>query len=207
MPTWVCLETLQKLVTMVLEKPCLKELMMLFIASYVFLLRVPSEGIPMAAHSATVGPPTPIFTVSESAVTLWFPSRKNRLWPSQQVRKCWCNKCPLTCPVHVLGAFMSGLPAGAQPFAHIKPAQALTALRELLKEVGVANAQVHRTHDFRRGHAEDLRHNGSRLFEILDAGDWRSGAFLAYLDKEKLECDRVAEAHAGLSDSDTDADE
>jgi len=205
-PTWVRLETLQKLVTMVIEKPCLRDLVMLFIASYAFLLRVPSEGIPMAAHSASAGDPTPIFSVTESAATLWFPFRKNMLWPSQQVRKCWCKNCPLTCPVHILGAYMRGLPGGSQPFAHIVPAQAVTALRELLGEAGVTNASLHRLHDFRRGHAEDLCRGGARLCEILAAGDWKSAAFLAYLDKERLEMDRVIEAQTGFSDSEEEDD-
>jgi len=107
----------------------------------------------------------------------------------------------------MLGAFMRELPAGTQPFAHIKAAQIITALRELLAEAGVANAQKYKTHDFRRGHAEDLRRGGARLFEILDAGDWKSAAFLAYLDKEKLETDAVIEAQTGFSDSESEVDD
>jgi len=70
-------------------------------------------------------------------------------------------------------------------YVHIKSARALTALRELLAEAGVANAQVCRTHDCRRGHAEDLRRGGARLFEtqIPAAGDGKSAAFVAYFDE------------------------
>ena len=50
-PTWVGMTLLQQLVYLVMDKPVLRELVMLFIASYAFLLRVPSEGIPMAAHN------------------------------------------------------------------------------------------------------------------------------------------------------------
>ena len=59
---------------------------------------------------------------------------------------------------------------------------------------------------FRRGHAEDLRRGGSRLYEILAAGDWKSGAFLAYLDRVSLERDQVIEAQTGFSDSDEEDD-
>ena len=38
--------------------------------------------------------------------------------------------------------------------------------------------------------------------EILRAGDWKSPAFLQYLDREQLERDRVLEAH--LEDSSGD---
>ena len=205
-PTWVSLAVLQQLVTCVLVKPELRELVMLFVASYAFLLRLPSEGIPMAAHTAPAGCQTPVLSVAESSVTLWFPTRKNKLWPSQQVRACWCRSCTLTCPVHVLGAYMRALPAGTQPFAHIRASQALLALRELLAELHIPNAGVFRTHDFRRGHAEDLRRGGSRLYEILAAGDWKSGAFLAYLDRVSLERDQVIEAQTGFSDSDAEDD-
>ena len=205
-PTWVSLAVLQQLVTCVLVKPELRELAMLFVASYAFLLRLPSEGIPMAAHTAPAGCQTPVLSVGESSVTLWFPTRKNKLWPSQQVRACWCRSCTLTCPVHVLGAYMRALPAGTQPFAHIRASQALLALRELLAELHIPNAGVFRTHDFRRGHAEDLRRGGSRLYEILAAGDWKSGAFLAYLDRVSLERDQVIEAQTGFSDSDEEDD-
>ena len=40
---------------------------------------------------------------------------------------------------------------------------------------------------------QDLRRNGARLGEILRAGDWKSPAFLQYLDAEQLEMERVAE--------------
>ena len=205
-PTWVCLEVLQKLVTCVLVRPELRELVMLFIASYAFLLRLPSEGIPMAAHSAPEGCQAPVLSVAETCVTLWFPTRKNKLWPTKQVRACWCRRCTLTCPVHVLGAYMRTMPAGTQPFAHIRASQALLSLRELLAELHIPNAAVFRTHDFRRGHAEDLRRGGSRLYEILAAGDWKSGAFLAYLDRVGLERDQVIEAQTGFVDSDEEAD-
>lgn len=65
---------------------------------------------------------------------------------------------------------------------------------------------VCRTHDWRRGHAKDMQMNGKRLWEILQAGDWRSPAFMEYLDLHRLEEDGVAEAHgvAELSDDDED---
>ena len=162
----------------------------------------------MAVGSAPAGKQVPVLTLEGDAVVLRFPFRKNRLWPSQLKRACWCKQCALTCPVHVLGCFMSSLPTGTQPFIHMCPAQVLLALRELLCEIRVPNAWHFRTHDFRRGHAEDLRRNGARLSEILTAGDWRSAAFATYLDSAQLEQDRVAEAHvACFSDSDPESAE
>ena len=99
------------------------------------------------------------------------------------------------------------MPPGTQPFVHIRASQALLALRELLEELHVPNAIFFRTHDFRQCHAEDLRRGGSRLGEILAAGDWNSVAFLRYLDHVRLERDRVIEAQTGFSDSDEEGDD
>ena len=42
-PTWIRLALLQHMVTALIEKPELRELMMLYLASYIFLLRLPSQ--------------------------------------------------------------------------------------------------------------------------------------------------------------------
>jgi hypothetical protein len=88
---------------------------------------------------------------------------------------------------------------GCGPFACLKSARVLLALRNLFVELEIPNARVYRTHDFRRGHAEDLKRCGARLYEIPAAGDWSSAAFILYLDKERLARDAVAEAYAGFS--------
>ena len=100
-----------------------------------------------------------------------------------------------TCPIHVLGHYLSSLDRGTQPFVHMRPPQIQLALRELLAEIGVDQAHMYRTHDLRRGHADDIRKSGGRLADILQAGDWSSGAFATYLDQHMLERDGVAEAH------------
>ena len=205
-PTWIGVGVVGRLVSLMQARPQLRHMSMLFLAAYAFLLRVPSEGLTLAAHAAPPGHTGPVFKLEADGVTIEFQSRKNRLWPSRQTRKCWCRKCRLTCPVCVLGAFFRALPSGARPFAHLKPAQVLLALRDLLEELGIPHARVYRTHDFRRGHAEDLRRCGARLYEILAAGDWSSAAFILYLDKEGLERDAVAEANAGFSDSEPDSE-
>ena len=62
-------------------------------------------------------------------------------------------------------------------------------------------AKYYRTHDLRRGHAKDLFQNGATLYEILPAGEWRSPAFLRYIDHCELESSVVWEAHADESSS------
>ena len=69
----------------------------------------------------------------------------------------------------------------------------------MLTELEVKDAMLHRLHDFRRGHAEDLWVKGGRLYDILLAGDWKSASFMSYLSRMRLECDAVADAHGGQS--------
>ena len=45
-----------------------------------------------------------------------------------------------------------------------------------------------------------MHKNGGRLCELLEAGDWRSAAFMKYLDQADLEHDAVHEAHDVMLD-------
>ena len=65
------------------------------------------------------------------------------------------------------------LPVGSRPFAHISADAALKQLRTLLAALGVVEADSFRTHDLRRGHAQDMVESGAKLVEILRAGDWK----------------------------------
>ena len=178
--------------------PALRDLAMLCLAGYTFLLRVPSEGIPIAAHEFQ-GAGAPVFRIHADTVELWLPKRKNRMHPVSILRKCWCKTDAATCPVHVLGAYFKELSESAQPFIGMSQGSVLDGIRRMLAAMAVPSAALYRTHDLRRGHAEDMRINGASLGEILRAGDWRSPAFLHYLDAEQLELDRTVEAH--LDDS------
>ena len=179
---------------------------MLYLAAFVFLLRVPSEGLPMcragSGLSAQGVSAQSVISISEGEVTLQLACRKNKPNGSRITRKCWCNLWPLTCPVHVLWPFFENLPEGSQPFAHLNMTAVLSNLRRRLARAGVDNAASFRTHDFRRGHARDLLNGGGTLFEILEAGEWRSPAFLKYLNICELERDVVLQAH--LDDSSED---
>ena len=212
-PQFVRLAMIQQMVTELPARPELRELVMLLLAAYIFLLRVPSEALPMSAKQ---GHEVPVFALEDGLAVLRLHKRKNRLQPTVQHRPCWCAKCKLTCPVHVLGAYMQQLSPGTQPFAHLTPVAATNGLRLLLEEIGpymwstinclsqfvlifwsagIDNAHMYRLHDLRRGHADDMRRNGATVAEICRAGDWKSAAFLWYLNMVELELDRVVEAY------------
>ena len=181
---------------------------MLFLTAYVFLLRVPSECLPIVkidqppAAGSVLGQAT--VWVEADRIVLKLQRRKNRPNGSLLWRACWCSTCKATCPVHVLGAYFQGLACGAAPFVARTPGAALGSLRDILSFLNVPDAHHFRTHDFRRGHAEDLKLSGATLYEILMAGEWRSPAFLKYLDVMELESAAVVEAHLE-EESDEDA--
>ena len=90
---------------------------------------------------------------------------------------------------------MKSLPCGTKPFAVFSAAEALFYLRSILHHLNIERPDAYRTHDFRRGHARDMQERGATLYEILKAGEWRSPAFMSYLDLEELHSAAVVEAH------------
>ena len=112
----------------------------------------------------------------------------------------------VSCPVHGIGRWLEETDTGSRPFAHISGAFAMSELRRRLVLLDIVDARGYWLHDFRRGHADDMRRNGKRLKEILFAGEWRSPGYLQYLNLDALEADCVVEAHLDDSDGDEEAD-
>lgn len=135
----------------------------LFLISYIFLLRLPSEALPIVvgAESAQVDRQA-VLTLEGQELSLQLGRRKNKPGGSKLVRKCWCKESPSTCPVHIVGSLVTSSPAGQALFEGITAGSALLVLREVLEECGVVDAISYRTHDLRRGHARDLQISGRR---------------------------------------------
>ena len=163
----------------------------LFLVAYAFLLRLPSEALPMMAGDC--GTQASMF-MEDGKLVVKLRRRKNKPHGSRLVRSCWCKQHAATCPTCVLGPWLEAMDVGTPIFGGISAADALSALRALLVQVGVADAGAYRTHDMRRGHADDLRKSGAPLWQILAAGEWCSPAFLAYLNLHQLETDLVVQA-------------
>ena len=158
------------------DVPAKHDFVMLALISYVFLLRVPCECLPMAFHERPQNESLcPVLFLDEEGgvecLELYLPRRKNRKEPIKMIRTCWCMRCPNTCPVHVVGEFLRGVEPGVKPFAAWWPGMVLSVLREVLKTIGVDEAEQYVAHDLRRGHADDLLRRGATLLEILRAGD------------------------------------
>ena len=145
--------------------------------------------------------------MEDGSLVIVLARRKNKAHGSRLTRKCWCERSSTTCPVHVIGHMVNTLAHGTPLFTGWTAPTALVELRRLLGVTGVRHAELYWCHDIRRGHALDLQLAGSPLHEILAAGEWRSPAFLQYLDRHALERDMVHEAQ-GLEDAlDSDGDE
>ena len=205
-PMFICFDLVQRIVenASACTDPVAKTLSMAILMTYVFLLRLPSECLPVRTASLTQGnvQHQAVVQVSRDSITLRLRRRKNKEGGSLLKRKCWCATCSKTCPVHVLGRFLLDLGPDMTPFSIFSAQGVLATLRRWLQVLQVPNALHYRTHDIRRGHARDLQQSGSSLLEILHAGEWRSAAFLDYLDKDELECDGTLEAHLNESSDD-----
>ena len=127
-------------------------------------------------------------------------TRKNGITGSVLLRACWCKQCTKTCPVHVLWKYFVPMPVGSSPFAWTDGKHANDVLRACCAAVKEKKASSFRCHDFRRGHTEDMKAAGATLKQILDAGQWSSPRFLAYIDVNTLERDVVVSAHLDESD-------
>ena len=155
-------------------------------------------------------------------LTLVLHKRKNKPAGSTLVRRCCCAKAPRMCVVHLLRPLIESTPTGQRIFPGITAGGAVMALRQMLEAVGTERATFYRPHDLRRGHAEDLRLEGrptyacclrcvpcltwlgAPLWKIPAAGEWRSPAFLEYLDVHKMEIEQVLQ---GCLDEESDCDE
>ena len=185
---------------------------MLYLAAYVFMLRVPSELLPVvtgkrnqAMGALAQGRHSCLGLCGDGEVILRLAKRKNKPHGSVLRRSCWCDTKAALCPVHVLGAWVDSLDDRSTPFAGITAQAARKDLKKRLFQIGIDGASSYWLHDLRRGHAQDMVDSGGRLCEILKAGEWTSPAFTAYLDLEAVEMAGVVEAHLAESDDEDEA--
>ena len=177
---------------------------MLYLLAYVFMLRLPSEALPVVRGCiglANNSEYSSMVYIDGEHLCLKLKRRKNKAGGSLMKRACWCGQCQVTCPVHVLWPFFAKLELGKMAFAGVYAGSALKQLRAMLQVLGIENFGQYRCHDLRRGHAKDMQLRGASLYEILAAGEWKSPAFLDYLSLMDLEMGAVIEAHQAESSS------
>ena len=131
------------------------EYSMLFLCAYAFLLRLPSEAVKLTACKGEQS-----VQLVDGRLVLRLARRKNKEKGSVLIRGCWCREAPGTCPVHVLGKWVTKFGVGQRIFPTATASGALRVVREMLGELRTPRANEYRTHDFRRGHAKDLQESG-----------------------------------------------
>ena len=146
---------LERLVRLASAAAAAEQWRYLWIVAYAFLLRVPSEAIPLRAGDPGVPAAwqAGLFVHGEE-MRLRLRTRKNRRQGSLLSRRCWCADSSATCPVHALGPWLARHRRGEPLFPLVSSASALCELRRALRILGVPDAAQYCTHDFRRGHAE-----------------------------------------------------
>ena len=196
-------DTLAQLIAVTPSDERMLHAQMCFLTAYIFLLRVPSECLPFIVGGGDFlrGVQSSL-CIRSNCIGLRLRTRKNKRHGSVLWRQCWCSQQASTCSVKVFGRWAATKPVGTALFCGLNAGMATKLLRCILAALKVEGAERYRLQDFRRGHADDLANSGASLLEILKAGEWRSPAFLKYLNIESLERHSVVQAHVDESSED-----
>ena len=160
-PQWIRRSLLEKMAGLVLDRGLKVLPLHLFIFTYAFLLRLPSEALPAeVGRAGHMSASNCMVYLEDDALVVVLRRRKNKVNGSTLRRKCWCHTSAATCPVHVIGPLLTGRAIGETLFPGISQRDALCTLRWTLAALGLRNAAAYRTHDLRRGHAQDLAESG-----------------------------------------------
>ena len=163
--------------------------------SRLFLLRVPSEAIPLqwsGAHSRVE------LTATQAKITLM--RRKNCATPSTLTRDfCCASSGRALCAVHWLHQLWS-TKSSSNVFA-MTTSRLRKAIKNVAMRAAVPDWQNLGTHAFRRGMAQDILDHGGHLSVLLQAGGWSSSAYLHYLRDSQVHDVVVGQAVINLSDS------
>ena len=158
-----------------------------------FLLRVQSEAVPLLAGMPDDATSLPrerhsgVWVDGSGALCLRLQRRKNRPQGSLLRRRCTCPSQGFRfCVVHRLRPFLAQLQP-TEPLWSFDSGAALKKLRRLLTLSQVPSAPEFTFKAFRAGKATALAAAGKSVGTILQAGEWRSAAFLNYVDTDVVD--------------------
>jgi hypothetical protein len=181
----------------------------LYVLAYVFMMRVPSELIPLrngGVGLTGVAETTFLSTIqrNDSEVRIVLKRRKNAQKGDIVRRDCSCHLVKQLCPVHVVVPMLMAYGSGCRIFEGFTPAAATRMLRKHLVALKVVGAMTYTLHSFRRGAAQDVMEAGCSMKFLLAAGGWSSRACFIYIKSRDL-CDRSAMEYL-VDNSDSDED-
>ena len=161
-----------------------------------FMLRIPSEGIPLewnGGHST--------IQVDDEKTTLTLTKRMNVRVPVSIVRKCCClSSGRALCAVRWL--LERRARAKSEKLFMFTTNMFVKRLRVYVDRLGLDDFRQVSTHAFRRGMAQDIVDLGGNLAILFRAGDWSSSAFLKCVRYSQPQEEAVAQAVIDMSDSD-----
>ena len=175
--------------------------------SWECLLRIQSEAVLLQVGQASDAFDLPQWRhsgvwVADQVLHVRLRQRKNRPTGSLLRRPCTCRTDKKTCAVHLALPVLQGKQQG-QRLWDGTGAGFIQQVRRLLAQMGVPGAMHFSGKAFRAGKATAMAASGSSIGSILTAGEWRSAAFLSYIDE--TEVDAACLLHKALEDSDDDA--
>ena len=142
----------RRLIANAFDSPDAMRFAMLWLAAYVFLLRVPSEALDMKRGGSDFVPKpaeqSVLFLNEDTGeLCLRLHRRKNRPQGSLLKRVCSCKGSPDMCPIHILwDKYFRQLSPGCAPWkGHISAPQARSRLRDSLRALQVC-AGTHSVH-------------------------------------------------------------
>ena len=175
----------------------------LFYVSFVFLLRVQSEGLPMKRASSIdrLSDKSPTNDQSliairdvagEDRLILKLRTRKNIRHNSIIMRPCFCNGSVIAtrglCPVHDFWpAVRRATDIGSYLFASIRRKNLNRILKASLTSIEVTDAHRYSLRGFRRGCIMEIKRSGSTLGVILGTGGWAAAGYKSYLSFQEDE--------------------
>ena len=175
----------------------------LFYVSFVFLLRVQSEAIPMrrASNSDRILDKSPVEFKSvigirdiggEDRLVLKLKTRKNQKHSSVIMRPCSCGGSVIggsgLCPIHDFWPAVRRASAVHSPlFPTLLKRNMNRVLKASLASINIPDAELYTLKGFRRGCLMVIKRSGSTLAVILGSGGWRAAGFRAYLSLQEDE--------------------
>ena len=138
--------------------------------------------------------------MQEQVACLRLLRRKHRPQGSLLKRRCTCEQVGSQfCVVHRCLAALRGRERGERIW-HFTSSSFLGATRRYLALLGVAEACTYTLKAYRAGKATAMAAAGATVGQILLAGEWRSQAFLRYVDTDAVDAAQVLSATVDNSD-------
>ena len=174
-----------------------QEVATIYATSRLFMLRVPSECLPLqlaGEHSEV--------HIGTNDISLTLFRRKNCSGPTVIHRRCVCATEGRTlCAVCALKLWIDRF-RGQHPakLFRVSAKSFVKYMRRDAARCGLTGAALLGSHAWRRGMAQDIVNAGGSLATLLRAGQWRSSAFRVYLQQQALDEDAVAKLVIDHSD-------